>query len=121
MASRFGPGQAIPAPMNDTIASEASGLPLIAAEHASPTEIRPDVRHVTIAIDEDILNPQKSTLSEERFKVAELEKAKMSSVRKRNGMKVTFRVRSDRVIQLQAQRSRYPLTFHLQDLIPSLL
>lgn len=84
--------------MADRLGTEASGLPLIPAEHAVPPDEISGSLHISINVD-DVLSPQKSAFSEEQFKLAELKKAEMSTVRKRGGMKLTFRVSSDHTIQ----------------------
>ena len=90
--------------MADRLGTEASGLPLIPAEHAvRPDEIYGSL-HIAINVD-DALSPQKSSFSEEQFKLMELKKAEMSTVRKRGGMKLTFRVRSDHAIHFTYRKS----------------
>ena len=91
--------------MADTLDTEASGLPLIPAEHAAPPEDRSGARHVTITVNDEVLRPEKSTFSEEAFKLAELKKAEMSTVRKRGGMKLTFRVGSAFTIHLSLEKA----------------
>ena len=90
--------------MVDRLGTEASGLPLIPAEHAVPTDDISGSLHIAITVNDDVLSPQKSTFSEEQLKLAELKKAEMSTVRKRGGMKLTFRVRSDFTIQLSCRK-----------------
>ncbi len=85
--------------MVDRLGTEASGLPLIPAEHAVPPDKISGSLHVAIAVNDEVLNPQKSTFSEEQMKLAELRKAEMSTYRKRGGMKLTFRVSSYHKIQ----------------------
>ena len=76
--------------MTDKLGTEASGLPLIAAEHARNADSDANSGHIAINVDDGLLNPQKSTFSEEQLKLAELEKANMSTARKRGGMKVAL-------------------------------
>ena len=82
--------------MTDKHGTEASGLPLIAAEYARNADPDQNLGHIAINVDDGLLNPQKSTFSEEQLKLAELEKANMSTARKRGGMKVAFGVSKDR-------------------------
>ena len=95
--------------MAERIGTEASGLPLISAAHANPTCEGENPGHITINVESDVLNPQKSTFSEEQLKLSELEKADMSNVRKRSGMKVIFRVRRLRAHLFHCRRSRNAL------------
>ncbi len=74
--------------MADKIGTEVSGLPLISDTNGEGLESGGSVS-ITI---ESPLGAQKSMLSEAAI-LSEVERAKMSSVRKRNGMKVVFRVR----------------------------
>ena len=92
--------------MADSIGTETSGLPLIAATHANPTCEGESPGHIAINVESDVLNPQKSTFSEEQLKLSELEKADMSNVRKRSGMKIIFRVRRLRAHLFHCGRSR---------------
>ena len=78
--------------MSYRLGTEASGLPLIAAKGPSIKLEDGSTTDVAIDVSDDNVLPQKSTFSEEQMKQSELKKAEMSSVRKRNGMKVVFRV-----------------------------
>jgi hypothetical protein len=100
--------------MADRIGTEASGLPLIATSHLTPTCEGESPGHIAINVENDVVNPQKSTLSEEQLKLSELEKADMSIVRKRSGMKVIFRVRLLAQISCiaEAQETGYPWSYY---------
>lgn len=97
--------------MADRIGTKASGLPLIAASGANSTYEGESPGHFAITVESDVLNPQKSTLSEGRLKLSELVKADMSNVRKRNGMKVIFRVRRLRAHLFHCGMARSGLLF----------
>lgn len=71
------------------IGTEVSGLSAISETDG---ESLPAAGSVSITIGSD-LTTQKSTLSEGAM-LLEIKRAKMASVRKRNGMKVVFRVRA---------------------------
>ena len=72
--------------------TEASVLPLIAAGHPSTTLADGGTTDVAIDVGNDTVLPQKTASSEEQMKLAELKDAASSIARKRNGMKVVFRV-----------------------------
>ena len=88
--------------MSYRLGTEASGLPLIAAKGPSMKIADESTTEVAIDVSDDTVLPQKSTFSEEQMKQAELKKTDMSSVRKRNGMKVVFRVSFMRINSWQA-------------------
>lgn len=71
------------------IGTEVSGLSAISETDGESIRAAGSVS-ITIGSD---LTTQKSTLSEGAM-LLEMERAKMASVRKRNGMKVVFRVRA---------------------------
>lgn len=75
--------------MADHIGTEVSGLPLISDNNGDCVVSAGSVS-ITIGTH---LAAQKSNMSEGSI-LSEVERAKMSSVRKRNGMKVVFRVRA---------------------------
>ena len=88
--------------MSYRLGKEASGLPLIAAKGLSIKVADGSTTEVAIVVSDGTVLPQKSAFSDEQMKQAELKKADMSSVRKRNGMKVVFRVSLTRINSWQA-------------------